>query len=597
MTPPPPLKAALAAAVAAIALAVAAPAPASAAPFNCDATAVRGTILSAPAVELLTANKGQAECRSVLATLGSLAGGLPAPLQATSVLAQTISNGTGSSQKITAAGGLTNLRVPLVNLPIQLPGLNLPASLGAVTVPIPPLPVGLPIAARSATSPRQIPPLPDPCTITPTLPTCPGGTPGTGGTGGVALPGLPVVPGAPVLPPLPGTSVLGPSGGSLTLDLRPALDALTKQLALPAADLLDIGTLFAQASGYCSGSSPRLVGGSQVSGLKVLGANLPVGQVINQVLTLTNAGSIDPSNLDVTKLDLSGVGLPSSVLGNATALATVQQAIRGVLDSLPNIPVPLTLANVRITPGSQSTEGGRLIQRALGVNISVAGTSIADLLLGEAAVGGGSCGGSGSDAVGPAATALALQCTSRDLVLIDVLPRGNKVRLLGAADRRFIGKRVAIVFTATGRTVAHATVGQDGIFRATAPLPAASLRGTNRARYQAKIGGEKSLRLKLMRRMAVTGVSSAAGKVTIRGRVLPPLGAPKRSITLKRRVSCTRSVTVQRIHPDSHGRFKVTVNGPSNAQAAVYRLETQVRKNRHNPKLFPTFTLPRFVEL
>lgn len=371
---------------------------------------MRGTILSAPAVELLTANKGQAECRSVLATLGSLAGGLPAPLQATSVLAQTISNGSGSGQKITAAAGLTNLRVPLVNLPIQLPGLNLPASLGAVTVPIPPLPVGLPIsAARRTSSPRQIPPLPDPCTITPTLPTCPGGTPGTGGMGGVALPGLPVVPGAPALPPLPGTSVLGPSGGSLTLDLRPALDALTKQLALPAADLLDIGTLFAQASEYCSGSSPRLVGGSQVSGLKVLGASLPVDQVINQVLTLTNAGSIDPSNLDVTKLDLSAVGLPSSVLGNATALATVQQAVRGVLDTLPNIPVPLTLANVRITPGSQSTEGGRLIQRALGVNISVAGTSIADLLLGEAAVGGGSCGG-GSDAVGPAATALALQC-------------------------------------------------------------------------------------------------------------------------------------------------------------------------------------------
>lgn len=176
MTPPPPLKAALAAAVAAIALAAAAPAPASASPFNCDATAVRGTILSAPAVELLTANKGQAECRSVLATLGNLAGGLPAPLQASSVLAQTISTGTGSGQKITAAGGLTNLRVPLVNLPIQLPGLNLPASLGAVTVPIPPLPVGLPLsAARSTSSPRQ---LPDPCTITPTLPTCTGG--GTG---------------------------------------------------------------------------------------------------------------------------------------------------------------------------------------------------------------------------------------------------------------------------------------------------------------------------------------------------------------------------------------------------------------------------------
>jgi hypothetical protein len=598
MTPPPPLKLALAAALLALAFA-AAPAPASAAPFNCSATAIRGTILTAPAVELLTANKGQAECRSFLASLASLPGGLPAPLNAGSVLAQTVNTGSGSGQKVTSAGGLTNLRVPLVSLPIQLPGLNLPPSLGAVSIPIPALPVTLPLTPTVTRSkPRQLPI--DPCAITPTLPTCAGGVTvpvpgGTGGTGGVALPGLPTVPGVPTLPPLPGTSVLGPAGGTLTLDLRPALDALTKQLALPSADLLNIGTLFAQASGYCSGSSPRLVGGSQASGVKALGADLPSGIPINRVLTLINGGAIDPSNIDVTKLDLSSV-LPASVLGNASALATVQQAIRGALDGLPNIPLPQLLANVRITPGSQTVQNGTLIQRALGVNISVAGTQLADLLLGEATVGGGNCAGA-SDAVGPAASALALQCTSRDLVLIDVLPSGNRVRLLGAADRRFIGRQVSIVFTGTHKTVAHATVGQDGIFRATAPLPPRSLRNTNRARYQAKIGSEKSLRLKLMRRMAVTSVRSAAGKVTIRGRVVPPLGSPTRAILLKRRVSCTRSVTVERIRPDRNGRFKVTVNGPSNAQAAVYRLQTQVRKNRSNPKLFPTFTLPRFVEL
>ncbi len=31
--------------------------------------------------------------------------------------------------------------------------------------------------------------------------------------------------------------------------------------------------------------------------------------------------------------------------------------------------------------------------------------------------------------------------------------------------------------------------------------------------------------------------------------------------------------------------------------AAVYRLQTKVRKTRSNPKLYPTFTLPRGVNL
>ena len=39
------------------------------------------------------------------------------------------------------------------------------------------------------------------------------------------------------------------------------------------------------------------------------------------------------------------------------------------------------------------------------------------------------------------------------------------------------------------------------------------------------------------------------------------------------------------------------VGGPGSQQAAVYRLQTRVRKFTTNPKLFPTFTLPRYVDL
>jgi hypothetical protein len=140
-------------------------------------------------------------------------------------------------------------------------------------------------------------------------------------------------------------------------------------------------------------------------------------------------------------------------------------------------------------------------------------------------------------------------------------------------------------------------VARDGTFLAKGKLPPMALRRGNRARYQARIGKERSLRLKLFRRMLVTQLSSASGKVTIKGRVVLPLGQPIQRITIKRRVSCTKNVVVKSLRPDSKGRFSITLGGPPSGQAAVYRLATKVRKNLHNRKLFPTFTLPRAVEL
>jgi hypothetical protein len=268
----------------------------------------------------------------------------------------------------------------------------------------------------------------------------------------------------------------------------------------------------------------------------------------------------------------------------------VRTAVQSALDALPDIPIPETLAHIRITPGAETRQGDSLIERALQIQADIAGQNLVDLVLGEATV---SSAGVDCSQVAPAA----LQCSTRKIVLIDVLPSGNKVRLLGAADRRYVGQRVRIVFTHTGKTVATPTVGPDGLFRATARMPERSIRATNLARYQASIANERSLRLKLMRRMVVENVVRRGSLVTIEGRVVKPLADPVQDIILKRRVSCTRDVTVKRIHPDSQGRFKVTVPAPDAQQAGVYRLETKVRKNTTNPKLFPTFTLPRFVEM
>ena len=179
------------------------------------------------------------------------------------------------------------------------------------------------------------------------------------------------------------------------------------------------------------------------------------------------------------------------------------------------------------------------------------------------------------------ATDLVLGCSDRRVVLEDVYAEGNKVRLLGVAAREFAGRKVQLEFGATRKVVATATVGADGRFTATAPLPAKKLRNSNKARYVAKIGSEASLALKLARRMLVTKVAAAGSKVTISGKVIGPLAAkPKdRTITLQRVVACKRAETVKTFTPAKNGSFSVTVNAPAGQKAAVYRLHTQVRRS------------------
>jgi hypothetical protein len=189
---------------------------------------------------------------------------------------------------------------------------------------------------------------------------------------------------------------------------------------------------------------------------------------------------------------------------------------RRALDQLPTIQIPATLAQIRIAPGTQERTPNSLVQRALEVDVSILGTQVADLTVGEARVGTNNVNCAPST---QGVAQSALQCTTRRLVLIDVVPGSRRVRLTGAADRRFVGRTVNIVFQHTGRTVARARVRQDGTFRTSAALPSRRIRGTNRARYQARIGRERSLDLKLQRRMIVRSVRVSGGRVRITGRV------------------------------------------------------------------------------
>jgi len=178
-----------------------------------------------------------------------------------------------------------------------------------------------------------------------------------------------------------------------------------------------------------------------------------------------------------------------------------------------------------------------------------------------------------------------------------VLERAGRVKLFGVADPALAGRTVSIVFAATHGVVAHARVAKDGSFDTTAPLPPSGVRDTNAARYTAVLGKEESINLKLRRRMVITSTSSSKGSVTIAGRVVGPLGVPVQSITLTRRVSCTKDSVVKVFRPAADGSFRVTVKAPKGLGTAVYRMTTKVRNSAQGHALFNTYTLPRAIDL
>ena len=112
-----------------------------------------------------------------------------------------------------------------------------------------------------------------------------------------------------------------------------------------------------------------------------------------------------------------------------------------------------------------------------------------------------------------------LACTQESLALTNVVQRDGRVRLEGVARQALVGKTVQIELQGTGKMVASALVGASGKFTTTAPLPPVAIRGTNRARYEARVGTLVSLPLKLYRRMYVTRSKSAGTSLRLEGRV------------------------------------------------------------------------------
>jgi hypothetical protein len=193
---------------------------------------------------------------------------------------------------------------------------------------------------------------------------------------------------------------------------------------------------------------------------------------------------------------------------------------------------------------------------------------------------------------------LALACSGAQIALLEVVQVGNRVRFKGVTARANAGRQVPIRLIG-GERVVLARVGTNGIFEITGPLPKRSIRETERARYVAELGRERSPSVKLTRRMTMDALNLARATVTIYGQVTKPLPKVKRNIVITERTSCSgKAKVVATVRPNAKGNYRATFRRPRDVDSAIYRLRTRVRVEGPGRKeTFRTYTLVRVVDL
>jgi hypothetical protein len=206
----------------------------------------------------------------------------------------------------------------------------------------------------------------------------------------------------------------------------------------------------------------------------------------------------------------------------------------------------------------------------------------------------GSSGVLGNTATSPAAVeALLLGCSRSQLVLNDAYIHGSRVLLIGSAAKTLIGKKVKIIFGTGNQQVASATVKANGEYSTTAPLPPARIREALTTRYTAEIGSQRSLHLKLTRRLELEPPKASSGTVTLSGRVFLPLTKPISPIAVEQQLECGKTTVIDTFTPPASGLFHITIRVPANAKAGIYTLKSKVAANLHATHHgFTTYSLP-----
>jgi uncharacterized repeat protein (TIGR01451 family) len=196
------------------------------------------------------------------------------------------------------------------------------------------------------------------------------------------------------------------------------------------------------------------------------------------------------------------------------------------------------------------------------------------------------------------------QCARGDLRLTNVYGRGRRTVLRGVAGPNSVGAKVGL-YALTGKRVATATVRGDLSFSTTAALPARAIRNTNSARFQARLGRERSARLKFARRMTGTVARRLNPvRVQIGGRVTGPLARPVATVLVRASSRCPRrtfggTVVARGIRVAPSGRWAARITLPPSLRGTrvFLRAETRVRRTTRNPKRFRTFSLIQGVGL
>lgn len=194
---------------------------------------------------------------------------------------------------------------------------------------------------------------------------------------------------------------------------------------------------------------------------------------------------------------------------------------------------------------------------------------------------------------------LALACSGGSIALLEVVQVGSRVRFKGVTSRSNAGRQVPIRLLADGKRVVLARVQPNGLFEITGPLPKAHVRETERARYVAELGGDRSPSVKLTRRMTMDALNLTRSSVTIYGQVSRPLPRVRRDIVITERTSCSgRPRVVATVRPNTLGTYRATFRRPPGVDSAIYRLRSRVRvKATGKKETFRTYTLVRAVDL
>ncbi|MDQ8045843.1 MAG: hypothetical protein REI11_14655 [Patulibacter sp.] len=451
-----------------------------------------------------------------------------------------------------------------------------------------------------------------------------------------------------------GLNITGVDNANLTAQTSAGLPAALSA-ALPS--LVDAGLIDTTASAVCSNGAARLSGSTTLTGVNVLGqtidANDPVGKVLSvdsanlnlaQLLSVTavlKSIKVQPSLLSDVANKLGNanqstlydvltdpLGLLSAINPDlpagktvASILAAVDTAVAPVLQST-NIPLPAGILHAVVTPQSSVSDGDTQTSTGLGIDISGLGVPLLQGYLARASVtaAAASCDTppvptptptptpqpKGKQAGESAAAMLTwkkgeaaavLECTDVKLRLIDVHQAGKKTVIKGVADASLVGQTADLYLTYGNKKVATTKVDDDGVFEVTVPLPPASIRETNSARYYATISGKRTAALKFARRMYTTQLKKGGTRVRLSGYVTAPLAKAGTAVAIQQRVTCGKYKTVGETKVQGNGHFTATIKKPASGTAVIYRAQTAVPKRAGAARKYATYTLPQPLAL